>query len=415
MSRRRRPTGVWPAALALLTLAAECTTLPSPSPEPRLDATAPPATPASLTVPASTALPQVTATPAPSATPAPPTATPEGQIGPDYYPPDVNPLTGEQVSDPAVLERRPIAVKVSNYPACVRPQDGLASADLVFEHYAEGGATRFTAVFLGRDARAVGSIRSARLIDVEIPAMYRAMLALSGASDGVLNRLKSSDFSERLLMPGLEVGCPPFCRRPINAVPCQELEHTLFTATAWLWQATEAAGLNGRQDLRGLTFNLTPPPGGQPGPLVTVAYTASYVVWGYSETAGRYVRYQDGFVHRDRLTGEPLTAANVIVLFANHVSTDILENRFGAYSTEIQLWGSGPALLFRDGQRYGGTWVRHRREDALTLTDAAGQVLPLGPGPTWYQIVGLTSDSQAGDGDGWKIRAVATPEPTSAP
>ena len=38
---------------------------------------------------------------------------------------DVNPLTGEKVADPGALNRRPLAIKVSNYPPQVRPQRGL--------------------------------------------------------------------------------------------------------------------------------------------------------------------------------------------------------------------------------------------------------------------------------------------------
>ena len=104
----------------------------------------------------------------PTDTPASPTAAtivaplPEGIIGPTNFPENVNPLTGETV-DPSVLARRPLAIKISNAPAIVRPQSGLNSADLVFEHYAEGGLTRFTAVFYSKDADPVGSIRSGRI------------------------------------------------------------------------------------------------------------------------------------------------------------------------------------------------------------------------------------------------------------
>ena len=57
----------------------------------------------------------------PSATLAPtltlePSPTPTW-IGPEVFPPDVNPLTGLQVSDPSLLDRRPVMIKVSNYPA----------------------------------------------------------------------------------------------------------------------------------------------------------------------------------------------------------------------------------------------------------------------------------------------------------
>src|SRR3989338_9209140 len=77
----------------------------------------------------------------------PPPATPQPgstavpHYGPDSFPENVNPLTGEVV-DPAQLSRMPIAVKISNFPYNVRPQSGLSLADLVFEHLAEAGLTR---------------------------------------------------------------------------------------------------------------------------------------------------------------------------------------------------------------------------------------------------------------------------------
>ena len=103
----------------------------------------------------------------------------------------INPLTGLQVKRPANLQRNPVIAKVSNAPAEVRPQAGLAAADLVFEHYAEGGLTRFSAVFYGQRPTRVGSIRSARLIDLELLPMLGGLLAWSGASNGVLALLNA--------------------------------------------------------------------------------------------------------------------------------------------------------------------------------------------------------------------------------
>ena len=81
----------------------------------------------------------------------------------------------------------------------MRPQAGLEAADLVFEHYAEGGLTRFSAVFHGQRPTRVGSIRSARLIDVELLPMFQGLLAWSGASIGVDQRLNASAHPGRLL------------------------------------------------------------------------------------------------------------------------------------------------------------------------------------------------------------------------
>ena len=40
-------------------------------------------------------------------------------------------------SDPSLLERRPLAIKVANYPRYIRPQSGLTLADNIFEYYIE--------------------------------------------------------------------------------------------------------------------------------------------------------------------------------------------------------------------------------------------------------------------------------------
>ena len=77
-------------------------------------------------VPTPTETPTATAasTPVPTATATlEPTASypPEG-YGPSNFPSDVDPLTGLSVANPALLDRRPMVIKVSNLPRDVRPQ-----------------------------------------------------------------------------------------------------------------------------------------------------------------------------------------------------------------------------------------------------------------------------------------------------
>ncbi len=176
-------------------------------------------------------------TPEPTGTPSS-TARPEGLIGPDSYDAGVNPLTGEVMADPAVLDRRPVAVKVSNSPAqFVRPQSGLDKADLVFEHYAEGGVTRLTAIFYGQATGQAGSVRSGRLIDLEIPAMYQAAFAYSGSSGRVREMIRDSDFFDRVISPDFAYGEPYFYRVPREGVP---YEHTLFADLYDIWAGSTA-------------------------------------------------------------------------------------------------------------------------------------------------------------------------------
>lgn len=393
------------------------------------DATTQP-TPRSLTVPFVPATLSATAADTPTLqTPSPftptPTATsteiptltppPSGQIGPADFPPEVNPLTGLQVTDPTVLNRRPLAIKVSNYPTCVRPQAGLALADLVFEHYAEGPTTRFTAIFYSQAAPKVGSIRSARLIDLELAAMYQSLFAFSGASPGVLEKLKAADFKDYIISPEFEPGHRAFFRVPIDTLSpaCQVLEHSLFTSTDRLWADADQKNINQRPSITGMVFNPQPPPNGQPAGIVSLPYDGEFVRWNYSETAQAYYRYANGEQHQDTLTDSQISASNVVVVFANHVFTLILENLFGydpktgqggSHSIEIQLWGTGPALIFRDGQIYSVTWIRQDRAGVLGLVDTNGQLFSLRPGNTWFQLVALDSPiKQVAEGD-WEIK-----------
>jgi hypothetical protein len=309
------------------------------------------------------------------------------------FPPNVNPLTGLPVTDPATLERRPLAIKVSNSPAVVRPQAGLSFADLVFEHYAEGRVTRFTAVFLGQQASKVGSIRSGRLIDLEIPAMFKAMFAYSGSSGGVKQKIVASDFYQenRVVSPDFGVGEPIFQRIP---TPGKDYEHTLFTSTEALWALTAERGLNQRQELSGLAFSLSPPKGGAPATYVELAYLpgVASAEWTFDANRALYLRSILGEPHTDELSGQQLSAANVIIVYANHVETDIMEDLVGGghYSIEIQIWGEGLVQIVRDGRVYNGHWARWNRGDVLSFFfDESNHPMPLRPGQSWFQIVPL--------------------------
>ncbi len=318
-----------------------------------------------------------------------PAAVP-GLIGPDNFPENVNPLTGETVDDPSVLQRRPIAIKISNAPPIVRPQSGLNSADLIFEHYAEGGLTRFTAVFYSHDANPVGSIRSGRLIDLEIPKMYDAAFAYSGSSGPVRLMIRDSEFFDRVISP--DFGHGGFFR---IEDPNKAFEHTLFTSTFDLRAILEQRGLNTPPQFQtNMAFSTEPPTGGTPASKLSIGYIATNATWVYNPSDGRYYRWTDGEMHLDANTGQQVNFKNIIVLGAHHQDTDILEDNVGGghYSIQIQIWGEGPVSIFRDGQRFEGRWRREHPNDMLTFYDQQGNILPLAIGNSFFQLVPLGFD-----------------------
>ena len=311
----------------------------------------------------------------------------------------MDPLTGLLVDSPAVLDRRPLALKIAEFPRRVRPQFGLSLADNVWEHYAEGGVTRFTAIFLSQGADKLGNIRSARLIDTYLGQAYQAMLVGQGTSAGVLDRLRHTDFYNRFIAEESGYrGCPIMCREESGAVSSDKL----FTSAPALWDLEVKLGLSGRQDLSGFTFDPQPPAGGQPASTVHLDFQLdnNVVEWRYDATAQDYARWVDGAnlpqldPHLDASTGRQITAANVVVLSVPYSVTNFIENEAGQLlSYDVLLTGHGAARLFRDGQLYDAQWTR-ASAGLPRLTDAAGQPLPFRPGQIWFEVVNTNSPSR---------------------
>ncbi len=319
-------------------------------------------------------------------------APPGTRIGPVDYPPGINPLTG-LAADPSVLARRPIDVKISNAPPLVRPQAGIGAADIVFEHYAEGGLTRFSAVFYGQTPERVGSIRSARLIDYEVVPMYQGMLAYSGASTGVGEKIAGSDFADRVF-EGIRFGYPYYWRDESIDAP-----HNMFTNLAALWELASEDGINTPPDLRGMAFDAAVPPDSTGAAThIDVRYRATRAEWLYDPRNGEYLRFSDGLPHYDANTDTQVTADNVVILYARHTLTDIVESEWQgvkSYSIEIELWFEGDAVLCRDGRRYDVRWSRPTRESLISLYTRDGEPMPFKPGNTWFQVFPLPEQQES--------------------
>ncbi|MCC6613813.1 MAG: DUF3048 domain-containing protein [Anaerolineae bacterium] len=317
--------------------------------------------------------------PTPVAPTPPPTALPLPTVAPN-----VNPLTGLTVDDPAVLERRPLIVKISNAPPIVRPQAGIGAADLVFEYYVEGGLTRFAAIFYSQAPARVGSIRSARLLDDVLIPMFGGIFAYSGASNGVQAIIDASPYFERTYK-GVLYGYPYFWRDEDIDAP-----HNLFMSAAALYDLAAEEGFAQRQDLRGLSFDATAPAGATGSAhMMDIRYKATWVTWIYNEERGQFMRYSDSLIHVDANTGEQIAADNVIILLAEHIQSDIVESQWQdslSYGTEIALWGEGDAIVFRDGQQYAARWLHPEVGQMLQIVTPDGEPMPLRPGITWFQV-----------------------------
>lgn len=319
----------------------------------------------------------------------------------------VNPLTGMMAADPSLLERRPIAVKITLFPRYVRPQSGLSLADVTFEYYIEDGLTRFIAVFYGNNATMAGPVRSGRFFDEHVARMYQAFFVFKYADPRVYEYYKDSDLKDYLVVPG-NGACPPF----VIGRNGRDTYNNIFLNTVKFKDciARRAGVDNTRPPLRSGFFSYLPPQAALPAERIFTQYSADdYNYWQYLRTENRYLRYQEtNDVHKekpasyapltDALTGLAVKADNVVVLFVSHRFANSNEAEDEVY--HIDLYGSGQAYIFRDGLALEATWKRTHLNQPLLLTNALGAPVYLKPGVTFYQVIGLTSEAWV-DGADW--------------
>lgn len=350
----------------------------------------PSTTPEPTTIPPLTLSPTLkpTRTERPSVTPSP-TIPPIVRLVPQNFPDYANPLTGLPIIDPAVIDRKPVIVKISNYPHSVRPQWGLSMADHVFEYYLEDGLTRFAAVFYGNNASQAGPIRSGRIFDATLLQMYNAIMVFNGADQKVVDYFTELDLTNSLVVE--RNGITPLWRDLSLPKP-----HNLFGDTAAISaHVTERGSNNQRPDLVTNSFYSLGNYGKDWAMQIYIRYSyANYAYWEYDLNANRFLRYQGSADNlgdnpeyellTDSLTGQTIAADNIIVLFVPH------EFFFKSSDTEIfdiKLIDKGDAYIFRDGKGNPAIWSRTDINKPLTILDINGGLYPLKPGITFFQII----------------------------
>ena len=318
--------------------------------------------------------------------------------------PDANPLTGLIPANPQILNRRPVAVKISSFPrGIVRPvQSGLTRADLVYEYFiGDDHLTRFIAVYYSQNAERAGPVRSGRYFDEHIMRMYHSALVFASADkERVLKHLLESDLLP-LLFLDRDDNFPPYWNSGSGIA-----ETRIFVNTAGVGPKLTD---NSRQNLRASLFASLLYPLSLPS--VNRIYTHyskySYNYWEYDPARQTYKRFSDAAdsislgqgevyaAHIDNLTGEQLSADNLVVLSVPH----IFHNEFDREDLviDITLTGSGPATLFRNGRMLKATWFRDKADQPIQLKDENGFLVPMKPGVTWYQVINPESTIKESD------------------
>lgn len=341
-----------------------------------------------------TAAPSVTPLPTSTST-ATPTVTPTQQLvnyGPTNFPDNVNPLTGLEVEDPSILDRRPVMIKVANQLSG-RPHAGLSSADIVFDYYVGNGGDRFVALYYGKDDDKIGTVRSGRMVDRFLVRMYGGILGMVSADERVLEPIMSSLGGQLVLNEHCDQGYQAICDDGSNT------ETSVFANSAEMsrYYADRDYADNTKQNLDGMTFATIPPEGGVPATQFTMHYGKNYnQQWNYDPATGKYLRWIDSMDGSgnytmiplvDRNTGEQLAFSNVVVIFAQ---LDVLNGVTDSIHEYTFAHKNGRALICRDGKVYD-VFYSSDWNKPFSFYDADGNPFALQPGNTWIHLTGLGS------------------------
>lgn len=286
--------------------------------------------------------------------------------------------TGREVS-PEVYQRRPLAVMVDNL-AAARPQSGLDKADMVYEVLAEGGITRFFALFQG-DADVVGPVRSVRHYFLDLVLEHQAILVHCGQSpqaEADIPALKISNINELAGGQGQY-----FWRSKDRQAP-----HNLYTSTDQLRQGVARSGYAATLSSTSLSpfFRRGAMPASAPAATdITIRYPDSYLHYlvGYRYANGVYLRSSEGQPHTAAPGGQQLTADSVLVQYvpAKPIPND------PQLRIDVFFVGQGKAKLFTGGKALDATWKKESRSARTEFYDAEGKRLTVPPGRTWVMVV----------------------------
>ncbi|MDP3948268.1 MAG: DUF3048 domain-containing protein [bacterium] len=292
--------------------------------------------------------------------------------------------------------RRPLAIMVENHTEA-RPQSGLSSADIIYEAIAEGGITRFMALFYCNlsDVQ-VGPVRSARTYFLDWLGEYNALYAHVGGA----NTPGPADALSQIIKYGVKdlnqfsIGFPVFWRDYQRLGHSVATEHTMYSTTQKLWEvgakrgfvATDSAGV--KWDDNFIPWKFKEDKGSTITTKIAVNFWESQpgyqVEWNYDATLNSYKR-KNGEPHIDLNNKQQLDAKVIVVQFEKE------SNANDGYPGNVHLLygtvGSGKALIFQDGGVVEGKWIKPKRTARTKYVDGSGKEVEFNRGQIWIQTV----------------------------
>lgn len=280
------------------------------------------------------------------------------------------PLTGIETDKEST--DRTIAVMINNHPDA-RPQSGLHKADIIFEVLAEGGVTRFLALFQSEQPENIGPVRSARHYYIQLASGYNALYVHHGWSPQA-QELILSGFIDTL--NGLYYDGTLFQRASFRVAP-----HNSYITYENILKGADQNNYEVTSETPKYTFlDEDGDVSGTDHVIATINYSTNQFEsrFEYDTATEAYNRYSSNGLMVDLETNEKIVLSNVLIIETTHTVLD------DAGRLDVDVTSGGRAYLLQKGKYREVEW---KNVDGRITPYLDGTELPLVPGKTWISIV----------------------------
>lgn len=305
----------------------------------------------------------------------PPQATVVQKPTPKEPPKFYSPLTGTQ-TDEALTKRPVTAIMIENSPDA-RPQSGIKDAGIVYEAVAEGGITRFIALYQESRPGLIGPVRSVRPYYVEWASAYDPAVAHIGGSARALEMIRGGGYGTDL---DQFFNASTYWRATDRYAP-----HNVYTNSDKLDALIAAKGKTAS------TFTAWQRQDGKKSEApnatsvdIAVSTGAYAVHYDYDAASNTYIRKQGGELHLDREAGQIQPSVAIALKVPMSLGFE------DGYREQITTTGSGEGFVFQNGTVTAVTWAKADGKAPITLTGADGKSVILNRGQTWVTALANT-------------------------
>ena len=289
-------------------------------------------------------------------------------------------LTHEPVEEERTTAR-PVSIMIENTTMAL-PQYGLNEAGIVYECPAEGGITRFLALFDNYDnMERIGNVRSCRPYYAYIAAEYDSIYLHYGQSVQGQEVLNSGIVDD---LNGLDGSIEPivYYRSTDKSAP-----HNAYTSTDGIKDGIKEKGYRTEIDSEHAKghFKFAEEENeledGEDAEVLKLYFPYDNPYYIYDKTDKLYTRYQFGDTETDAVDGNDVKAANLIL---QNVPSSIIE---GSYYLNINLNGSGSGKFLTRGKVVDISWKKYSDSDITHYYYENGDEIELNPGQTWVHLI----------------------------